>query len=246
MTSTFTNGYALLIGIGECTHHPRLSLPTTVKDIQVLHQIITNPTLCAYLNDPQHIQLLHDDTATRRGILEGLQWLQTQSKSNPQATVIVYYSGHGWLDQTDNSYHLLPSDLDPFDFKTTALPAIDFTNALRKINSQRLLVVIDSCHAAGMATAKTPTSQPSIKLPPQFVQVPPPKQVTDALKQGKGRVVLTSSQGDESSWILPDDSMSLFTYHLIEALQGAANLPGDTTVKISNLMNHLSQLFKIS
>jgi hypothetical protein len=35
--------------------------------------------------------------------------------------------------------------------------------------------------------------------------------------------------------------MSIYTYHLIEALQGAGNQPGDKTVHVSNLMNHLGK-----
>ena len=30
-------------------------------------------------------------------------------------------------------------------------------------------------------------------------------------------------------------------FHLVEALQGAGNQPGDTTVRVSNLMNHLGK-----
>ncbi|NER48971.1 MAG: caspase family protein [Symploca sp. SIO1A3] len=236
----FTNGYALLIGVGECPNNPKLSLPASVRDVQALHQVITNSSLCAYPNDSQHIRLLHDETATRSSILQGLEWLKNQTARDSQATAIIYYSGHGWLDQTDNSYYLLPSDIDPFDFKNSALPALKFIQALRQINSQRLLIVIDSCHAAGMATSKTSFHQASIKLPPGFTQQSPPKQVIDSFKQGKGRVVFTSSQGNESSWVMPDDSLSLYTYHFIEALQGAANKQGHIVVKVSDLMGHLS------
>ncbi len=35
--------------------------------------------------------------------------------------------------------------------------------------------------------------------------------------------------------------MSIYTYHLIEALQGAGNREGDTEVHLSNLMNHLGR-----
>lgn len=35
--------------------------------------------------------------------------------------------------------------------------------------------------------------------------------------------------------------MSVFTYHLLEALQGAANQPGDKVVRVSHFMNYLSK-----
>ncbi len=35
--------------------------------------------------------------------------------------------------------------------------------------------------------------------------------------------------------------MSIYTYHFLEALQGAGNQPGDKLVKVSHLMNYLSE-----
>ncbi len=59
MSSLFTHGYALLIGVGE-TANPRWSLPVTVKDVQALQSVLTEPELCAYPNDKHHVRLLHD------------------------------------------------------------------------------------------------------------------------------------------------------------------------------------------
>ena len=238
MNSSLTHAYALLIGIGESAY-PKWSLAVTVKDIQALHAILIDPNLCAYLNDDQHIRLLHDTGATRDTILESLSWLKSQATADPEATVVVYYSGHGWLDKSTDRYYLIPHDVEPFDIPNSALAAEDFTDVLRQIQSQRLLVIIDSCHAEGMATAK---DEPTvIKLPSDFVPVAPPESLINALKQGRGRAVFTSCRGEQSSWIRADGIMSIYTYHLIEALQGAGNQPGDKVVRISNLMNHLGR-----
>ncbi|MEH2283023.1 MAG: caspase family protein [Nostoc sp.] len=230
-TPIFANGYALLIGVGKSAHQP-LSLPVTVKDVQALHQVLIDPNFCAYPNDTQHVRLLHDEEATRSKILEQLNWLKEQAQANPEATVVVYYSGHGWFSKSQNRYYLLPHDVEPLDFEGSSLSAEDFTNALRQIKSKRLLAIIDSCHAAGMASAK--------KAPSDFEEISIPKSVINDLSQGKGRVVFTSSQGEQSSWIRPDKQMSIYTYHLIEALQGKGNQAHEDVVKISHLMNYLS------
>lgn len=70
--------------------------------------------------------------------------------------------------------------------------------------------------------------------------------IVDELKQGEGRAVFTSSRGTQRSWIRPDNTMSIYTYHLVEALQGAGNQPGDTTVRLSNLMNYISKSVPVS
>lgn len=237
MTQLFDHGYALLIGAGECAY-PKWSLPVTVKDMQALRAVLTDPDLCGYPGDDAHIRLLHDGGATRQAILEGLAWLAERTAADPDATAVVFYSGHGWLDKATGRYYLVSHDVEPFDLSASALPATAFTNALRQVQVKRLLVFIDSCHAAGMATAKEAAE---FKLPGGFSQIALPKGLIDELKQGAGRAVFTSSLGEQRSWIRPDGSLSLYTYHLIEALKGAGNRSGDTTVRVSNLMNHLGK-----
>ena len=237
MSATFTQGYALIIGVGDSAYS-NWSLSVTVKDAQVLRSILADANLCAYPNDDHHIHLLHDAEATRNAILDGLTWLKAQVTADPEATVVIYYSGHGWFDQSTDQYHLIPHDVEPFDIPGSALSAQAFTNALRQISARRLLVFVDSCHAGGMATAK---DKPVMKLPSGFAQTALPKSLVDVLKQGEGRAIFTSSRGQQLSWICPDGAMSIYTYHLIEALQGAGNQPGDTVVRVSNLMNYLGR-----
>jgi esterase/lipase superfamily enzyme len=243
MNGLFNKGYALLIGVGESAYKP-LSLPVTVKDTQAIYAALIDPDLCAYPDDKDHIRVLNNAEATRSAILDGLKWLKEKTEADREATVLVYYSGHGWVDKANKSYYLLQHDVKPTKLAASALSAEAFTDALREIQSERLLVVIDSCHAAGMATSKDADSARAdaelLEEFEDFERTSPSKGVIDAIKQGKGRVVFTSSEGEQKSWI-KDKSNSIYTYHFLEALQGAANIPGDTEVKVSNLMNHLSK-----
>ena len=235
MPDTFAHGYALLVGVGESSY-PKWSLPVTVQDMRAVQATLADPGLCAY--PKAQIRLLHDGDATQAAILEGLVWLKERAAADGEATIVVYYSGHGWLDESSGRYYLIPHDVEPFGIASSALSAQDYTAALRQITARRLLVIVDSCHAAGMATAKEP---PPFKLPAGFSQVALPKALVDELKQGQGRAVFTSSRGEQKSWVRPDGAMSIYTYHLIEALQGAGNKPGDTVARLSNLMNHLGK-----
>jgi uncharacterized caspase-like protein len=237
MSQTFAHGYALFVGVGK-TYYPSWSLPVTVKDAQALASIFTDANLCAYPNNEQHIRLLHDSSATRQAILDGVNWLREKA-ADPEATIVLYYSGHGWLDTSTGLYYLIPHDVKPHKVPNSALSAQAFTDALRAIQARRLLVVIDSCHAEGMAAAKDDHGE--IDLPPGFTKMTPPKSMIDILKQGEGRAVFTSSRGTQLSYVRPDQIMSIYTYHLIEALLGAGNREGDMEVHLSNLMNHLGK-----
>ncbi len=232
----FPHGYALLVGVGAC-QYSRWSLPTTVKDAQALGALLADEALCGYAAD--QIRLLRDERATQQGILDGLAWLAACAQRDPEATVIVYFSGHGWRHTETDRYYLVTHEVDPFHFTASALAAATFSQALSAVHARRLLVFVDCCHAEGMATAKDAAASPP--LPPSFVEGALPKAVADDLTLGAGRAVFTSARGAQKSWLRPDKTLSIFTYHLLEALQGAHNVPSDGFVKVSNLMNYLGE-----
>ena len=241
MSLSFKNGYALLIGVGECAY-PKWSLPVTVRDVEALEAMLANPNSCGYIET--NIHTLTNKQANQQAILDELHWLQKIANNDSETTVIIYYSGHGWLDKLSNSYYLIQHDIEPFDIPGTALKAKVFTEELRKIQSDRLLVIVDSCHAAGMATSKDKPSHS--RIPNDFISVAPNKDIFSSLTAKKGRAVFMSCAGYQQSWIREDQTMSIFTNHLLEALNGAANLKGDKTVTVSNLMNHLGKTVNIS
>jgi uncharacterized caspase-like protein len=224
-----------LIGVGTCAYPP-WSLPVTVRDVQALHQVLTDPAACAYPAQPNHLRLLTDMGATRQAILAGLAWLAQQTANDPQATALVYFSGHGWLDETTGHYYLIPHDGSPADVTGSALAAEAFIAAIRQLPAARLLVCMDCCHAAGMATAKAIPALPDTLAPHAL-----PKTLATALCTGQGRAVFSACREDQQSWVRPDQTLSLFTQHLVEALQGAGNQPGERLVYLSNLMNYLGR-----
>ncbi len=225
-------GYALLVGVGDC-EYGKLSLPMTVKDAEALKGILVDPGLCGY--GAEQVRLLSDGSATRQGILDGLGWLKGQVAQDSQATVVVFYSGHGWRDDAGD-YYLIPRDFDPMDEHGSALSAAEFTEGLRGIEAERLLVIVDCCHAAGMAAAKGSKLEAF-----QKGLVAPGKGLFGPLMERSGRAVFLSCSGEQSSWVRKDGALSVFTFHLLEALRGAGSLPGDLTVTVSHLMKHLGR-----
>ena len=232
----FEHGYALIVGVGQSAYSA-WSLPVTVKDAKVLVSVLTDPSLCAYPASDDHMRLLVDEGATRANIRHGLEWLAQCAKADREATVVVYFSGHGWTASKSGGYYLIPHDVNPFDIPASALSRVEFTGLLRGIDARRFLVFLDTCHAGGMATAK---DDAALSLPQPFIQAGFPKDLARDLAQGQGRAVFASSRGDERSCVRRDRSMSIYTYHLVEALQGAGNRSGDTVVRLSNLVTHLS------
>lgn len=233
----FQHGYALLVGVGRSAY-PAWSLPTTASDAAALRAALTDPTLCAYPADDAHVRLLSDERATRAAMRDGLAWLARQAAADGEATALVYISSHGWVDRATGRYYLLPHDVKPFDVPDSALAGEELAAALRAIDAPRLLVFVDSCHAAGMATAK---DVDTLELPGQFKEAALPTGLADALRAGQGRAVFASSRGEQRSWLRPDRTLSLYTHHLLEALRGAGSRPADDVVRLSHLAAHLSR-----
>ncbi len=242
MAQVFSHGYALLVGVGDSAYS-QWSLPAAVKDVEALSRVLTDPDVCAYPGDADHVRVLVNSGATRQAILEGLEWLVARVTADGEATAVVYFSGHGWVNQATAEGYLIPHDVVPFDVPASALPGVDFTAALRKLAARRLLVFIDSCHSGGMASAKGDLQD---SLPPGFRRMSLTKGIVDEIGRGEGRAVFASCREDQRSWVRQDERMSIYTFHLIEALEGAGSVAGDTVVRVSNLINYLGKAVPVS
>ncbi|RLC76484.1 MAG: caspase family protein [Chloroflexi bacterium] len=247
---TFTHGHALLIGVDE-NHVSGYALPAVAQDIQALADVLIHPQRCAY--PAGNVKTLTGQEATRQGILDGLEWLQERIKAatSENTTAIVYYTGHGWrTGSADPSEpYLIPYDIREGKIKSRALRATDFAEAVGELKPRRLLVVLDCCHAGGMGVKGVPlpvgyvetAMTPSLLMEGErSVGSAKGAKGLETLAQGTGRAVLSSSTGEQRSYLRQDGKMSIFTYHLVEALTGHAQpQEGATEVLVSDLMGHV-------
>jgi hypothetical protein len=235
----FKGAYALLIGVGDYLVSPAparpgfRNLPATVSDAQAVARILTNPTFCGYL--PDNVQLLLGEQATADNIRAA--WKELARSADPQSTAVIYFSGHGGRavgGQGQGQSYLCPREADPADLDHTAISGHEFSAALDHIPAQKLLVVLDCCHAAGSADLKATSGQLLWKagLSEDYYQ---------ALASGAGRVVLASCKESEYSFVRDEGDLSLFTYHLCEALKGRAGVRGDGLVRVLDVYHHVNQ-----
>jgi len=236
MADPFSNAYALLIAVND-NLIPQYALPTVARDAEALRDVLVHPERCAYPAD--NVRLLMGADASRDGIRGGLAWLKERvaADGSGNATAVVFYSGHGAVNNDDDSYYLLPYDLRS-PITDSLLRAGDVAAAIEQVQPRRLLVVLDCCHAGGM----------NIKGDDLFSEeglrksaAPAETRPIAALSQGQGRAVLSSSSAAESSYVRSDRKMSIFTYHVVEALTGHAQAEGATEVLVSDIMGHVSR-----
>lgn len=216
MPTTFSQGYALLIGVGA-------DLPNTVDDAFGLANILKDPGRCAFPDE--HVWVLTGEGAQRAQVLEGLSRLAKEA--TPDSSVVVYFSGHGYKAEASfgDKYFLMPFGYDPNRLAATAISGEEFNAALGAIKAQKMLVLLDCCHAGGLDDAKAPGLT--------FTKAPLPPEASALLAQGQGRALIASSRDQELSYA--GEPYSAFTLALIEALCGAGASRADGYVRVADL-----------
>jgi len=220
---TFERGHALVVGVGA-------DLPNTADDAIGLAEILKDPGRCVY--PPTQVHMLTGKAATRDAILAAFETL-AQSTST-RSTVLVYFSGHGYhaTSPTGEFYYLMPYGYDLERLYQTAISGAEFTARLRALSAQKLLVLLDCCHAGGVGESKAPgLALAKSALPPE---------VHGLLAEGRGRVLIASSQEDELSFA--GRPYSAFTLALIEALCGTGVARHDGYVRVADLALHAREV----
>lgn len=228
--SAMNNAYALMIGIANYQHITKLP-PTVTKDAQDIYDLLIDPQHCGYL--PDNVQLLLDGQATQAAIRQALADLATRSNQN--STVFFYTSSHGGRIESGpyTGEYLLPVDTvytSGESVAQTAISGAEFTEALGAVSARKVVVVFDCCHSGGVG-------QPKDGLGATF-KAGLPESYYDALKEGRGRVILASSRSTEYSYVMPGAENSLFTQHLLAGLRGG--IPSDDgLIRIFDLFEYL-------
>jgi len=233
----FEHGYALLIGVDQ-NEEAKLALPIVKKDITKLKEVITHPERCGY--NKENVLVLTGPDATRAQILGGLKWLKSklEADSDPNQTAFIFYSGHGHREPAGEAF------LIPYDFcwpmSLGGLPAKAFAEMIANLHPRRLLVVMDCCHAESMEVKGVSESGVAA------VAVTPDTPGLGVLAEGEGRAVLSSSRGSQQSWIRSDGQMSVFTYHLVEALTGHAGRLAWPEVTVTEVMEYVGRTVPVT
>lgn len=212
----FSQGYACIVGVGG-------DLRTTVNDAVGLADILKNPERCAY--PPEQVHVLTKEQAKREDVLAALDRLA--QSATPDSTVIVYFSGHGYkvVSPIGEKYYLMCFGYDQNKLYQTAISGEEFAAKLQAISARKLLVLLDCCHAGGLADTKS--------LGYEAEKAPLPPQAQALFGEGKGRVVIASSKADEKSYA--GRPYSAFTLALIEALAGKGASQNDAYVRVIDL-----------
>jgi hypothetical protein len=232
MSSEFMNAHALVVGIAG--YKQVTSLPEAVlNDARDIASVLTSRDHCGF--DPRRVHLLLDSDATLERIKQGLE--DIVSTAEPDSSVVVFFSGHGALlgGPSETASALIPFDCSLGALEATSLSEREFSSILQRIQSRRLLVLLDACHSGDATRFKTSSEAPN------HISFGYSEKSLSMLATGVGRVLMASSRATEESLVLARSPNSLFTTHLLEALRGEGVTQGDGLIRVFDIFNHVAQ-----
>jgi len=234
------DAYAVVIGVGRYENVAIPSLKYAVADAEAMYNVLV--ATAGFKKD--NVLLLTDRTdrkPTLRNIKYALGTFLARAAQKDD-TVIVYFAGHGApeidqraLERDGLAKYLIPSDADPDDLFSTALPMDDLQAIFGRIEAERVVMFLDACYsgAAGLGGRTFAAKRTRAGAVDDLF--------LERLTRSKGRAIITASKPNEVSIELPELGHGIFTYYLAEGLRGAGDLNRDGIVSLQELYEYVEQ-----
>ena len=207
--------WILLVGVNhyQDSHLPSLQYPAL--DCQGLADALTEATQ----EFPQReIRIHHDfgvDVPKLESVRQTLQQIVTDAQ--PQDTVLVYFSGHGVLDDRTQQAVLCLADTQKDNLLETGFAVAELLNLLGQCAARQQVIWLDACHSGGM-TLRSAKGQSILSNPTvQMMNV-----LGQRAAQSQGFYALLSCDRAQQSWEFPELGHGVFTYFLMRGLRGEA------------------------
>lgn len=229
--SSGPEAWAVVVGVSEYANPAIPALKYADRDAEAFANFLRRPEGGGY--DADHLCLLLNKDATLPNLRNAL--INFLNQAIDIDLVIIYFAGHGAPEPArPQLLYLLTYDSDPTVLGTTAFPMWQIQDVLaRYINAKRIVVFSDACHSGGISVnfATRGLGATEQNLINQYL--------TDLSKTKEGTVVFTASAAGEVSQEFPELGHGVFTYYLLEGMQGKADYNNDYTVTINELMQYV-------
>jgi hypothetical protein len=216
------NAYAIVVGI-ETYRNKLPKADYAARDAEVMSDYLTK--VMGY--QEENVALLLNDRAAKADIEKYFEkWLPNRVEKD--ASVFVYFSGHGAPNPKTGDAYLVPYDGDPAFVDETGYALKRLYQQVGKLPARDVVVMLDSCFSGAGGRSVIGKG-----MRPMVLSVENP-----VLASGK-TVVLAASAGDQVSSTHDKKSHGLLTYFVLKGLQGEADGNGDGAVELQELFAYL-------
>ncbi len=213
--------WAVLVGTNAYKDkvYPRLSV--CVNDLIAISQQLN---MSGFASD--HICALADDLSelpTRENVLTTLKMVAKATQ--PDDLFLFYYTGHGDVDE--NEGYLVAYDGRMANLEDTAVSITRIKQIMSQAAASAKVIILDACHGGAAIGAKGPK-----RMSPEFIH--------RVFEQAEGIAILSSCKQDQISHEWEQQARSVFTYYLLEALQGHADNDGKGFVTVADIHRYVT------
>ncbi len=215
--------YVLSVGINKYENE-NLNLTFARPDAQSFSSFMNSNA--EKLFSKIHSVSLFDKDATRPKILAALEEFSTTMKKDD--VFIFFYAGHG--STNDNSFYFITSEITGLyqqDRLKDALRVTDLQEKFKNLPALKQVIFVDACHSGSSVEALAMRGATEEKALAQ-------------LSRSSGVHVMASSESDQQSAEIKSLGHGVFTYVLLEALNGKADgSPADSKITIYEIKSYL-------
>lgn len=224
--------FAVVIGISEYEDPEIPDLEFADDDAQAFYDFLRSDRAGLGGIPEENIRLLLNDDGTYRNMRSALYTFLEQATDDD--VVYIYIAAHGAPNPNrPDDLFILPHDAEAVNIAGTGFPMTDVNESIRKLYARHTVLLTDACHSGGIgmggyATRSTPGDLNAINR--AFLQ--------DLQATQSGLAILTASEARQLSregtqW---GGGHGVFTWYLLQGLNGAADADGDQIVRLGELL----------
>ena len=221
----YRRSWAVIIGIDDYQNWPKLRY--AVNDATAIEQTLVSK----FGFKPENIRKLINRDATRQRIMQVLgDELSDTGNVSHDDRVFFFFAGHGATRTTADgrqSGYIIPVDADANNYYSTAISMTALHEAADLIPAKHIYFVMDSCYS-GLALTRGGGA---------FSR---DRGYLDEVTRRDARQILTAGGADQMVSDDGPDGHSVFTWALLQGLDGKADLDGNGVITASELGAYVS------
>ena len=221
----YRESWAAIVGIDDYVNWQKLEY--AAHDAQGVKDMLIQK----YNFKPDHVFTLLNGQATRQNILSLLgDKLGDPTMVQHEDRVFVFFAGHGATRRLASGRELgyiIPVDADLTDFEGTAISMTNFQDISEAIPAKHVLFVMDSCYS-GLALTRGGG------------QLPSTQNYLNEISSREARQMFTAGEADQQVADNGPNGHSVFTWTLLQGLDGRADLNNDGVITATELAAYVA------
>ncbi|MYN05441.1 polysaccharide deacetylase family protein [Pseudoduganella sp. DS3] len=220
VSTGYADSYAVVIGINDYQKWPKLHY--AVQDAKAVRDTLVN----RFGFDNSRVFTLTNGEATRNNILALFHDKLANAKLKKDDRIFVFFAGHGATRQLSSGRslgYIVPVDSDPDQVSVDAIPMSELQNVAESVNSKHLLFVMDACYS-GLGLTRAGGTSAFLRDNARRI----------------GRQMLTAGGADQMVADGGPNGHSVFTWTLLQALGGKADLNSDGMITATELAAYVA------